>query len=111
MTDAEEHIFGLALFNDWSARDIQAWEYQPLGPFLAKNFANDVSPFVVTMEALAAVQDKGFRTRPPTIRSRSITSTTISNQQYGGLDINLEVYIQTEKMRNESIEPASTIPF
>src|SRR5690606_34950703 len=51
--DAEDHLFGLVLLNDWSARDVQAWEYQPLGPFLAKNFASTISPWVVTMEALA----------------------------------------------------------
>src|SRR5947207_5918095 len=49
---AADHIFGLVLMNDWSARDIQAWEYQPLGPFLAKNFATSISPWVVTLEAL-----------------------------------------------------------
>ena len=53
ITEAESHIFGLVLLNDWSARDIQPWEYQPLGPFLAKNFASTISPWVVTMEALA----------------------------------------------------------
>ena len=53
MADAEEHVFGLALFNDWSARDIQAWEYQPLGPFLSKNFASTLSPWIVTLDALA----------------------------------------------------------
>ena len=58
--DAEEHIFGLCLVNDWSARDIQAWEYQPLGPFLAKSFATTVSPFVVTMEALAPFRVPAF---------------------------------------------------
>src|SRR5678816_1030786 len=52
---AEDHLFGVVLLNDWSARDIQTWEYQPLGPFLAKNFATTVSPWVVTMEALAPV--------------------------------------------------------
>ena len=51
--EAEQHVFGLCLVNDWSARDIQAWEYQPLGPFLAKNFATTVSPWVVTLDALA----------------------------------------------------------
>src|SRR4029077_20050944 len=51
--DAEQHVFGLCLLNDWSARDIQAWEYQPLGPFLAKNFATTISPWVVTLGALA----------------------------------------------------------
>ena len=53
IADAEAHLFGLALFNDWTARDIQAWEYQPLGPFLSKNFASTLSPWIVTMEALA----------------------------------------------------------
>jgi hypothetical protein len=53
MQQAEQHVFGMCLFNDWSARDVQGWEYQPLGPFLAKNFASTVSPWVVTMEALA----------------------------------------------------------
>ena len=58
--DAEEHIFGLCLVNDWSARDIQGWEYQPLGPFLGKSFATTVSPFVVTMEALAPFRVPAF---------------------------------------------------
>jgi fumarylacetoacetase len=49
MAEAEDHVFGLCLLNDWSARDIQAWEYQPLGPFLSKNFATTVSPWVVTL--------------------------------------------------------------
>ncbi len=49
---AQEHIFGLVLMNDWSARDVQAWEYQPLGPFLAKNFCTSISPWVVTLDAL-----------------------------------------------------------
>ena len=53
ISDAEAHLFGLALFNDWTARDIQAWEYQPLGPFLSKNFASTLSPWIVTLEALA----------------------------------------------------------
>jgi fumarylacetoacetase len=57
---AEEYIFGMLLFNDWSARDIQRWEYQPLGPFLAKNFASTISPWIVTMEAL-----EPFRTKSP----------------------------------------------
>ena len=53
MSKAEEHVFGLALFNDWTSRDIQPWEYQPLGPFLSKNFASTVSPWMVTLDALA----------------------------------------------------------
>ena len=62
--DADEHIFGLVLVNDWSARDIQKWEYQPLGPFNAKNFATCISPWIVTLEALAAVPLRGARPGP-----------------------------------------------
>lgn len=102
--NAEEHIFGLCLVNDWSARDIQAWEYQPLGPFLAKNFATTISPFVVTMEALAPFRTNAFERlegdpQPlPHLYSKQ-------NQQFGGFDINLEVYLQTKRMREENIEP------
>ena len=58
---AEEHLFGICLVNDWSARDIQTWEYQPLGPFLAKNFATTVSPWVVTLEALEPFRVPAFQ--------------------------------------------------
>lgn len=101
---AEEHIFGLCLVNDWSARDIQAWEYQPLGPFLAKNFATTVSPFVVTMEALAPFRVPAFERDagdPPPLGYLSDET----NRKSGGIDLNLEVYIQTEKMRGENIKP------
>jgi fumarylacetoacetase len=101
---AEEHIFGVCLVNDWSARDIQAWEYQPLGPFLAKNFATTISPYVVTMEALAPFRTKAFE-RPEGDPQPLDYLNDTQNQKFGGLDINLEVYIQTEKMRNENIEP------
>ena len=104
IAEAEKHIFGLCLVNDWSARDIQAWEYQPLGPFLAKNFATTISPFVVTMEALAPFRTKAFERPegdPPPLEYLNDEQT----QKLGGLDINLEVYLQTEKMRNEKIEP------
>ena len=102
--EAEEHIFGVCLVNDWSARDIQAWEYQPLGPFLAKNFATTISPFVVTMEALAPFRTKAFERDTDDPQPLDYLSDE-QNQKFGGLDINLEVYLQTEKMRNESIEP------
>jgi fumarylacetoacetase len=104
ISEAEEHIFGVCLVNDWSARDIQAWEYQPLGPFLAKNFATTISPFVVTMEALAPFRTKAFERDPDDPQPLDYLSDE-QNQKFGGLDINLEVYLQTEKMRNESIEP------
>ena len=102
--EAEEHIFGMCLVNDWSARDIQSWEYQPLGPFLAKNFATTISPFVVTMEALAPFRTKAFERPEGDPRPLDYLADD-HNQKFGGLDINLEVYIQTEKMRNENIEP------
>lgn len=104
IADAEQHIFGVCLVNDWSARDIQAWEYQPLGPFLAKNFATTISPFVVTMEALAPFRTKAFERDPDDPQPLDYLNDE-QNQKFGGLDINLEVYIQTEKMRNENIEP------
>jgi fumarylacetoacetase len=104
ISDAEDHIFGVCLVNDWSARDIQAWEYQPLGPFLSKSFATTISPYVVTMEALAPFRTKAFERDPDDPQPLDYL-TDERNKQHGGLDINLEVYIQTEKMRNENIEP------
>ncbi|MBV9217689.1 MAG: fumarylacetoacetase [Acidobacteria bacterium] len=104
ISEAEEHIFGVCLVNDWSARDIQAWEYQPLGPFLAKNFATTVSPFVVTMEALAPFRTPAFERDPDDPQPLPYLHDQ-QNQRFGGLDINLEVYIQSEKMREENIEP------
>jgi fumarylacetoacetase len=102
--DAEKHIFGLCLVNDWSARDIQAWEYQPLGPFLAKNFATSVSPFVVTLEALAPFRTQAFE-RPEGDPQPLDYLYSEANEKNGGFDVQLEVYIQTRKMRDESTEP------
>ncbi len=98
MADAEQHLFGVTLLNDWSARDIQAWEYQPLGPFLSKNFASTLSPWVVTMEALAP-----FRA-PPLERLAGDPQVLPyldfpANRESGALDITLEVWLQTGKMR------------
>ncbi len=88
--EAEGSIFGMVIFNDWSARDIQSWEYVPLGPFLAKNFGSSVSPWVVTLEAL-----EPFRTESPTQEPEVLDYLKFSgNKNY---DINLEVYIQPEK--------------
>lgn len=101
---AEEHIFGLCLVNDWSARDIQAWEYQPLGPFLAKNFATTVSPFVVTMEALAPFRVPAFERDANDPQPLDYLKSE-QNEKFGGFDIKLEVYLQTEKMRAENIAP------
>jgi fumarylacetoacetase len=102
--DAEKHIFGLCLVNDWSARDIQAWEYQPLGPFLAKNFATSISPFVVTMEALAPFRTNAFARDENDPKPLGYLSSD-ENEKNGGFDINLEVYLQTQKMRDENAEP------
>ena len=104
ISDAEKHIFGVCLVNDWSARDIQAWEYQPLGPFLAKNFATTISPYVVTMEALAPFRTNAFERDPSDPQPLDYLNDE-GNRNFGGLDINLEVYIQTEKMRDNKIEP------
>ena len=101
---AEEHIFGLCLVNDWSARDMQAWEYQPLGPFLAKSFATTVSPFVVTMEALAPFRVPAFERDADDPQPLDYLNGE-TNKQFGGFDIKLEVYIQTPKMRDENTEP------
>ena len=87
--EAEEYIFGLVLFNDWSARDIQKWEYVPLGPFLAKSFASHISPWVVTMEALAP-----FRVPGPEQQPKVLPYLQYSGQK--NYDINLEVTIQPE---------------
>ncbi|HEY0657816.1 MAG TPA: fumarylacetoacetase, partial [Pyrinomonadaceae bacterium] len=102
--DAEEHIFGLCLVNDWSARDIQAWEYQPLGPFLAKNFATSVSPFVVTLEALAPFRAPAFKREEGDPQPLDYLASE-ANEKNGGFDINLEVYLQTKKMRDENAAP------
>ncbi len=104
ISEAEQHIFGLCLINDWSARDIQAWEYQPLGPFLSKSFATTISPFVVTMEALAPFRVPAFEREPDAPQPLDYLNDE-QNKKFGGLDIKLEVYIQTEKMRNGNIEP------
>lgn len=104
LEQAEDHIFGLCLVNDWSARDVQAWEYQPLGPFLAKNFATSISPFVVTMEALAPFRTNAF-IRPEGDPQPLPHLYSEQNERLGGLDIKLEVLLQTEKMRAEKIEP------
>ncbi|MFT3744306.1 MAG: fumarylacetoacetase [Pyrinomonadaceae bacterium] len=104
LAEAEQHIFGLCLVNDWSARDIQAWEYQPLGPFLAKNFATTISPFVVTMEALAPFRTNAFEREDGDPAPLDYLADE-DNEKFGGIDINVEVYIHTEKMRKENIAP------
>lgn len=90
---AEDHVFGLCLFNDWSARDIQAWEYQPLGPFLAKNFASTVSPWIVTTEALAPF--RGSFTRDSEDPQPLPYLTSAQNTEQGSFDVALDCLIQT----------------
>jgi fumarylacetoacetase len=97
--EAEAHLFGLVLFNDWSARDIQPWEYQPLGPFLSKNWGSTVSPWVVTMEALAP-----FRvpfTRPADHPQPLPYLDSAAHRASGALSIQLETWLQTSRMRKE----------
>lgn len=103
LDQAENHVFGLGLFNDWSARDIQAWEYQPLGPFLAKNFASTVSPWIVTMEALAPFREAWNRTKNDPQPLAYLDSATLRDN--GAVNMQLEVHIQTTKMRAEGVKP------
>ena len=103
IADAEEHLFGVTLLNDWSARDLQAWEYQPLGPFLSKNFASTLSPWIVTMEALAPFRAK-FE-RPAGDPQPLPYLDSAPNRESGALDITLEVLLQTAKMRAEGVAP------
>lgn len=100
--NAEQHVFGLCVFNDWSARDIQGWEYQPLGPFLSKSFASTVSPWIVTMEALAPFRKQW--TRPEDHPQPLPYLESSQNREQGAVDMSLEVLIETSKMRADSSE-------
>ena len=102
--EAEEHIFGICLVNDWSARDIQAWEYQPLGPFLGKSFATSLSPWVVTMEALAPFRAAAFA-RAEGDPAPLPYLFGESDQEQGGLDLWLEVSLLSVRMRESGIAP------
>ncbi len=104
ITEAEDHIFGLCLVNDWSARDIQRWEYQPLGPFLSKSFATTISPWIVTMEALEPFRAPSFK-RPAGDPEPLPYLDRAENRERGGFDIKLEVLISTEQMREKGISP------
>jgi fumarylacetoacetase len=104
ITEAEQHVFGICLLNDWSARDIQGWEYQPLGPFLSKNFATSISPWVVTLEALAP-----YRTafeRPADDPQPLPYLDSPANRAAGAIDIQLEVGLQTQAMREAGLRDA-----
>lgn len=102
--NAEDHMLGMCILNDWSARDLQKWEYVPLGPFLAKNFASTISPYIVTMEALApfrcSAQDRdGSDPQPLPYMDSDDNRTT------GGIDIKVEVHLSSAKMREQGMEP------
>lgn len=104
IASAAEHVAGFCLLNDWSARDVQAWEYQPLGPFLSKSFATTVSPWIVTPEAL-----EPFRTRQPARPEGDPAPLGYlwdeADQREGAFEIELEVLLVTERMRAEGYEP------
>jgi fumarylacetoacetase len=104
VAEAEEHIFGVCLLNDWSARDIQAWEYQPLGPFLSKSFATTVSPWLVTMEALAPFRGPAFERdagdpAPLPYLADGVDARTV------GIDVVVEAYLESHGMREEGATP------
>jgi fumarylacetoacetase len=96
---AEQHIFGLCLVNDWSARDIQSWEYQPLGPFLAKNFATTISPWIIPLEALAP-----YRVAPAPRELGDPAPLPYLSCATQAIDVTLEVYLQSRRMRDEGRE-------
>jgi len=106
IADAPHHIFGISLLNDWSARDIQSWEYQPLGPFLAKSFATTVSPWITPMTALdpfrvpAAVRPHGDPKPLPYLHNHA-------DQAHGNLDVKLEVFLISKNMRANKLAPFS----
>jgi len=101
---AKSHIFGLCLLNDWSARDIQAWESQPLGPFLSKSFATSISPWVVSMEALEPFRVPAFQ-RAEDDPAPLPYLTSPDDQQRGGIDLTVEVYLASRKMREARVDP------
>src|SRR6202012_3069864 len=92
LDSADQHVFGLCLLNDWSARDVQAWEYQPLGPFLAKNFATTLSPWIVTLEALAPYRVPWTRDAADPQPLSYLDSPQV--RESGAFDMQLEAYIQ-----------------
>ena len=102
--EAEQHLFGLCLLNDWSARDIQTWEYQPLGPFLAKNFASTISPWVVTLDALEPFRGPA-RDREAGDPQPLPYLFAANNAKGGAFDITLEVSLSSAAMRAAGNEP------
>jgi fumarylacetoacetase len=97
--DAEKHIFGVVLLNDWSARDLQAWEYVPLGPFLAKSFATTISPWVVTLEALEPYRCPAFPRAPGDPKPLPYLFDA-ADQREGGYAIEVEMHLRSAKMKS-----------
>ena len=94
--EAENHVFGLSLINDWSARDVQTWEYIPLGPFLAKNFATSISPWIITLEALEPFRCKSPKQDPDPFNY-------LKNKNDHNFDIELEIHLQTKSMEESFV--------
>jgi len=101
---ALDHLFGLCLVNDWSARDIQTWEYQPLGPFLAKNFATSISPWIVTADALEPFRVPAFRRAEGDPRPLPYLEDP-ADSEAGAFDIEVEVWLATAQMRAAALSP------
>jgi fumarylacetoacetase len=101
---AEDRVFGLCLVNDWSARDLQKWEYQPLGPFLAKSFATSLSPWVVTLEALAPYRVPAFARPEGDPRPLAYLADDESEAR-GGIDVRLEALLSSRPMREQGRPP------
>ena len=104
IANAESHIFGLSLLSDWSARDIQSWEYQPLGPFLGKSFATSISPWVVPMEALQPFRISSYSRSTGDPQPLAYLAD-LSDAQTGGIDMTLEVLLSTARMQTDSLPP------
>jgi fumarylacetoacetase len=104
INEAKTHLLGVVLLNDWSARDVQAWEYQPLGPFLAKSFATTISPWIVTFEALEPFRCAAFE-RPPGDPKPLPYLLNSEDQGSGGLDIGLEMLLSTDGTRKAKAPP------
>ena len=104
IAEACAHVFGFCLLNDWSARDIQAWEYQPLGPFLGKSFATTISPWIVTQDALAPFRTAAFA-RPAGDPAPLAYLACARDAEEGGIDVTVEAFLSTARMRQAGVPP------
>jgi fumarylacetoacetase len=104
IANAADHIFGLCLLNDWSARDIQSWEYQPLGPFLAKSFATSISPWIITTEALAPYRVAASE-RPAGDPRPLAYLSDVNDERSGSFDVSVEAFLLTAVMRKAGSAP------